>query len=64
MGPLGRLIGKAAQEDGHPSVAFWDSKEEAARELAASLEPGDVVLLKASRALALETVLPILKDEA
>lgn len=64
VGPLGRLIGKAAQEDGHPCVALWDSKEEAAREVAASLEPGDVVLLKASRALALETVLPILKDEA
>lgn len=64
VGQLGRIIGETARQAGHPCVALWDSKEEAAREVAGSLEPGDVVLLKASRALALETVLPILRDKA
>jgi UDP-N-acetylmuramyl pentapeptide synthase len=42
-------------------VSLWPSKEEAARRLASELRVGDVVLLKASRAMALETILPELK---
>jgi UDP-N-acetylmuramoyl-tripeptide--D-alanyl-D-alanine ligase len=62
VGDLGRLTGEAAQEAGHSGVSFWDSKEEAARDLRGRLESGDVVLLKASRAMALETVLPLLVE--
>jgi UDP-N-acetylmuramoyl-tripeptide--D-alanyl-D-alanine ligase len=62
VGDLGRLTGEAARQAGHGSVSFWDSKEEAAQDLRQRLEPGDVVLLKASRAMALETVLPLLLE--
>ena len=62
VGGLGRLTGEAAQETGHDGVSFWASKEEAAQDLRERLTPGDVVLLKASRAMALETVLPVLVE--
>lgn len=61
VGELGRLIGEEARRQGHPDVRMWESKEEAAREVVTDLRRGDVVLLKASRALALETLLPELK---
>jgi UDP-N-acetylmuramoyl-tripeptide--D-alanyl-D-alanine ligase len=61
VGELGRLIGEEAKRAGHPAVSFWPSKEEAAKQLGGELKIGDVVLLKASRAMALETVLPELK---
>jgi UDP-N-acetylmuramoyl-tripeptide--D-alanyl-D-alanine ligase len=61
VGELGRLIGEEAKRAGHPAVSLWPSKEEAARQLAEELQVGDVVLLKASRAMALETVVPELK---
>jgi UDP-N-acetylmuramoyl-tripeptide--D-alanyl-D-alanine ligase len=61
VGELGRLIGEEAKSAGHPAVSLWSSKEEAARQLASELRVGDVVLLKASRAMALETILPELK---
>ncbi len=62
VGELGRLIGEEAQEAGHPAVHIWESKEEMAQALAPDLRRGDVVLLKASRALELEKILPELKD--
>lgn len=62
VGDLGRLTGEAARLAGHDGVSFWSSKEEAAQDLRQRLEPGDVVLLKASRAMALETTLPLLMD--
>jgi UDP-N-acetylmuramoyl-tripeptide--D-alanyl-D-alanine ligase len=62
VGELGCLIGKEAQEAGHPAVRMWESKEEMASALAPDLRRGDVVLLKASRALELEKILPELKD--
>ncbi len=61
VGDLGHLIGEEAKRAGHPAVSLWPSKEEAARRLASELRVGDVVLLKASRAMALETILPELK---
>ena len=61
VGELGCLIGEEAKRAGHPAVSLWPSKEEAARRLASELRVGDVVLLKASRAMALETILPELK---
>jgi len=56
IGELGKLIAEAAREAGHPCVQAFDTKEEAARDLAPRLQQGDCVLLKASRALALETM--------
>jgi UDP-N-acetylmuramoyl-tripeptide--D-alanyl-D-alanine ligase len=61
VGELGHLIGEEAKRAGHPAVSIWSSKEEAARQLVNDLQVGDVVLLKASRAMALETILPELK---
>ena len=48
--------GQAAREAGHPMVRTFDDKEAAARALGERLRPGDFVLVKASRALAFETV--------
>lgn len=62
VGDLGRLTGEAARLAGHDGVSFWRSKQEAAQDLRGRLEPGDVVLLKASRAMALETTLPLLMN--
>ena len=61
VGELGHLIGEEAKRAGHPAVSIWPSKEEAARRLASELPVGDGGLLKASRAMALETILPELK---
>ena len=61
IGELGHLIGEEARKAGHPAVSLWSSKEEAARHLAENLAVGDVVLLKGSRAMALETMLKELK---
>jgi len=55
-GPRGHLIGEAAQEAGRTEVHFLRSKEEAAVALRKALGRGDHLLVKASRALALETV--------
>lgn len=57
VGELGRWIGDAAVRAGHGDVRIVRTKEEAAEDLALTLSEGDVVLLKASRALALETML-------
>jgi len=57
LGQRGRLIGEAAQEAGQPEVHFLPSKEEAATVLRKALGQGDHLLVKASRALALETVI-------
>ena len=56
VGDLGRWIGDAAIHAGHPDVHIVIDKAEIAPILLPQLAPGDVVLLKASRALALETV--------
>jgi UDP-N-acetylmuramoyl-tripeptide--D-alanyl-D-alanine ligase len=56
LGDRGRIIGEAAQEAGHPNVCILPSKEEAAATLHRSLAEGDYLLVKASRAMALETL--------
>lgn len=56
VGELGQLIAEAARRAGHPCVQAFDSKEDAVRDLVPRLRQGDCVLLKASRALALETM--------
>jgi len=62
VGDLGRWIGDAAIQAGHGDVHIVRDKSEIAQALLPQLAPGDVVLLKASRALALETVLDELKE--
>jgi UDP-N-acetylmuramoyl-tripeptide--D-alanyl-D-alanine ligase len=63
VGGLGRTIGEAAEAAGHGHVRIVEDKREIARELIPQLAPGDVVLLKASRALELETVLDELRAD-
>ena len=56
VGERGQLIGEAAQKAGQREVHFLRSKDEAAAILRRALGRGDHLLVKASRALALETV--------
>ena len=56
------IIAEAAREAGHDSTHHWSTKEEAGEALASDLRSDDVVLLKASRAMALETLLAVLKE--
>jgi UDP-N-acetylmuramoyl-tripeptide--D-alanyl-D-alanine ligase len=64
VGGLGRWIGDAAIQSGHGDVHIVADKAEIATAIAPQLGPGDVVLLKASRALALETLLDELREDA
>ncbi len=61
VGDLGRWIGDAAFKAGHSDVHIVMDKSEIAPALLPQLAPGDVVLVKASRALALETVVEALE---
>jgi UDP-N-acetylmuramoyl-tripeptide--D-alanyl-D-alanine ligase len=62
VGDLGRWIGDAAIQAGHNDVHIVMDKSEIAHALLPQLAPGDVVLLKASRALELETLLDELEE--
>ncbi len=63
VGPLARIIGETARAAGHPDVHITQDKAEVERALAPQLAPGDVVLVKASRALELETLAAALEEE-
>ncbi len=56
VGPRAATIAEAARAAGAACVRHFESKEEAAKELKALLGPGDVILVKASHGVALETV--------
>jgi UDP-N-acetylmuramoyl-tripeptide--D-alanyl-D-alanine ligase len=58
-GQEGEVMAAAAQ--GLPQLALVASPEAAAQQLAAWLQPGDRVLLKASRGVALERAIPLLE---
>ncbi|HZP58189.1 MAG TPA: UDP-N-acetylmuramoyl-tripeptide--D-alanyl-D-alanine ligase [Dehalococcoidia bacterium] len=62
VGELGRMIGEAARDAGHGDVRIVADKAQIAPALRTELAPGDVVLVKASRALALETVAQDLRE--
>jgi UDP-N-acetylmuramoyl-tripeptide--D-alanyl-D-alanine ligase len=64
IGDLGRWIGDAAIEAGHDDVHISMDKEGVATALRPQLGAGDVVLLKGSRALALETLVDELTEGA
>lgn len=64
VGDLGRWIGDAAIAAGHGNVHIVADKSEIAPMIVPQLGAGDVVLLKASRALALETLLDDLTEGA
>jgi UDP-N-acetylmuramoyl-tripeptide--D-alanyl-D-alanine ligase len=56
VGERGQVIGRAAQQAGQDEVHFLRSKDEAPAVLRHVLRKGDYLLIKASRGLALETV--------
>ncbi|HWC30093.1 MAG TPA: UDP-N-acetylmuramoyl-tripeptide--D-alanyl-D-alanine ligase [Dehalococcoidia bacterium] len=56
VGPLGVQIAAAAKAAGSVHVRHFDSRDEAAQELKRLLEPGDILLVKASHGLALGEV--------
>ncbi len=64
VGELGRGIGEAAIAAGHGDVHLVPDKRTIATALAPQLSDGDVVLLKASRALELETLVDELREGA
>jgi len=57
LGERGRIIAEAAQAAGHQQVRFLPSKEKAAAAIRETLSEGDHLLVKASRVMALETVI-------
>ena len=59
-GPEGQVMAAAAR--GLPQLALVSSPEDAAQALVPWLEPGDQVLLKASRGVALERAIPLLEQ--
>jgi UDP-N-acetylmuramoyl-tripeptide--D-alanyl-D-alanine ligase len=64
LGPRARLIADEALKF-NPSlpVFSFDDKEELVREVSAALRPGDLVLVKGSRGLKMETVVEDLRDD-
>ena len=56
VGPRGQQIAAAARSVGSIEVTHFDTKEAAAAALQGLISPGDILLVKASHGLALETV--------
>jgi UDP-N-acetylmuramoyl-tripeptide--D-alanyl-D-alanine ligase len=63
IGEKAKTIVDAAREAGHPSAHAYLSKSDAVEDLRKNLREGDIVLVKASRALELETVVSALEEK-
>ncbi len=63
VGDTARTIVEAAALAGHPDTRWFATKEDAAVAIARELRAGDFLLVKASRAMAFETILPILEGQ-
>ena len=63
VGEKAKAIVDAAREAGHPAAHAYLSKSDAVEDLRKNLKAGDVVLVKASRALELETVVSALEEK-
>jgi UDP-N-acetylmuramoyl-tripeptide--D-alanyl-D-alanine ligase len=63
IGELGARIGEVAREGGSADVTQLKTKDEAVRALGERLRPGDVLLVKGSNTLHLETVVRDLRRE-
>ncbi len=59
-GALGHFIAEGAKKAGLKEVHATDSHEEAAKALRALLQPGDTVLFKGSRGMAMEKIIPMI----
>jgi UDP-N-acetylmuramoyl-tripeptide--D-alanyl-D-alanine ligase len=64
VGKLAKTIAQVARESGLKEVADYDEVAAAAQALRSYLRPGDVVLLKASRATGLERIGAVLRQPA
>ena len=62
VGVEAALIARTARDAGHRETHHWPTKEAACEALLAGTQPDDVVLLKASRAMAFETLVEALKE--
>ncbi|MCH7811920.1 MAG: UDP-N-acetylmuramoyl-tripeptide--D-alanyl-D-alanine ligase [Chloroflexi bacterium] len=62
VGDLAALIAKGAREAGHRDTFHWPTKEAAVDAIRSDLRAGDVVLIKASRAMAFETLVAALEE--
>ena len=64
VGDLGAAIARGARAAGLAAVRRFETKEDAAAALRETLRPGDALLVKGSRALALETLVAELEASA
>jgi UDP-N-acetylmuramoyl-tripeptide--D-alanyl-D-alanine ligase len=62
IGDLGKIVAEAALAGAHRAVLHHDDKAEALEAVQRDLRSGDVVLVKGSRAMALETLVVALRD--
>lgn len=64
VGPLGKLIGDAAREQGHPAVYYAAGNGQAIAQLRRLARAGDMVLVKGSRGAQMEEIVQALAREA
>ncbi|MCC7162872.1 MAG: UDP-N-acetylmuramoyl-tripeptide--D-alanyl-D-alanine ligase [Anaerolineae bacterium] len=63
VGPLGTLIGQAAQQQGHAKVYYAQGNEQATAEITRLAQQGDIVLIKGSRGAQMEEIVQALTLE-
>ena len=64
VGPRGKFIAESAAAEGMPKdhILTFDTAAEAAKEVQELIKPGDLVLIKASRAMGLEKIVEEIKE--